>query len=277
MNARKSFLSLLLAAPILFFPGLLPAAERGEDGGRTRKATIETCVYLKAENFTWKEFEGDARILEESGPRFGLGIFRRYERNGLTFRPMAEAYGGNVDYDGQTQGGTPVATETNYVGGKAGFDAGGVIPLGPASYLEPFLGFLGDYWERDIESSGGGIGYRERWTSVSVRGGLRGETGSETAGVRIFAEAAVAWPFSNANRADFPVIGKVKVEPKGEPGFSAEAGMKAGPVRIALFYEYVSFAKSDETVVPLGGGAALSVWQPDSEYSVYGLTAGWLF
>lgn len=277
MSPKKAFLPLFLATSILFLSGPLPAAETVEGGERTQTGKIETCVYLKAENFVWKEYEGSSRLLEESGPRYGLGIFRHYQRNGLTFRPMAEVYGGNVDYDGQTQGGTPVVSETNYLGGKAGFDVGGVITLDPAFSLEPFIGFGAEYWERDIESGGGGVGYREQWESYSVRGGLRGETGSGSRGARIFGEAALKWPFSNANRADFPVIGKVKVRPEGELGWYAEAGVKAGPVRIAFFYEMVNFSKSDETVVPLGGGLALFVWQPDSEYYVYGLTAGWLF
>ncbi len=45
---------------------------------------------------------------------------------------------------------------------------------------------------------------------------------------RLFGEAALKWPFSNANRVDFPVIGKVKVRPEGELGWSAEAGIKTG-------------------------------------------------
>lgn len=277
MSQKKAFLPLFLAASILFFPRPLPAMEWGEGGEGMQKGKIETCVYLKAENFVWKEFEGGSRLLEESGPMYGLGIFSHYIRNGLTFRPMVEVYGGNVGYEGQTQGGTPIITETNYLGGKAGFDAGGIITLNPAFYLEPFVGFWAEAWERDIESRGGGIGYKERWGSFSARGGLRGEAGSGSGGVRVFGEAALKWPFSTVNRADFPVIGKVNVRPEGRLGWTTEAGVKAGPVRIAFFYEMVKFSKSDEMVVPLGGGIALVVWQPDSEYSVYGLTAGWLF
>jgi len=277
MATNKAFLPLVLAAQILLVSGPLIAAERGEDGGETQKGRAETCVYLKAEQFVWKEFQGGSRLLKESGPRYGLGIDRLYERNRMTFRPMAEAYGGSVDYDGQTQAGAPVATETNYLGGKAGFDAGAVITLGPALRLEPIVGLRADYWERDIESTGEAIGYRERWESFSLRGGLRGETGSGPAGIRVFGEAALTWPFSNANRADLPVVGKVKVRPEGKLGWSAEAGMKAGPVRIALFYEAVNFSKSDEAVVPIGAGLALVVFQPDSEYYVYGLSAGWVF
>jgi len=277
MTAKKAFLPLFLAVPILFLSGSLLAAEWGEDGGRTQKGKIESCVYLKVENFVWKEFEGGSRLLEETGPRYGLGVFRHYNRNGLTFRPMVELYGGNVDYDGQTQGGIPIVTETNYLGGKAGFDAGGIITPTPAFYLEPFVGFGAEYWERDIDSSGGGIGYRERWESFSARGGLRGEAGSGSGSVRVFGEAALKWPFSNVNRADLPVIGKVKVRPKGDLGWNIEGGIKAGPVRIAFFYEMVNFSKSEEKVIPLGGGMALFFWQPDSEYYVYGLTAGWLF
>jgi hypothetical protein len=278
MSPKKTVLPLFfLAASILFFPRPLPAVESGEGSEGMQKGKIETCVYLKAEGFVWKEFEGGSRLLEESGPRYGLGIFRHYNRNGLTFRPMVEVYGGTVDYNGQTQGGFPIVTETNYLGGNAGFDAGGVITLTPAFYLEPFVGFGVEYWERDIESSGVGIGYRERWESYSARGGLRGEAGSSSGGVRVFGEAALKWPFANANRADLPVIGKVKVRPEGELGWNTEAGIKAGPVRIAFFYEMVKFSKSDEIVVPIGGGLALLFWQPDSKYYVYGLTAGWLF
>jgi len=277
MILTRGFRLLVVAASILLLAGPLSAAEPREDGGTTRNGKIETCVYLKAARFVWKEFDGGSRLLEESGPRYGLGIFQYYELNRLTFRPFLELYGGNVDYDGQTQGGTPFVTDTNYAGGRAGFDVGGVILRNPAFSLEPFVGFAFDYWERDIESGAGGIGYKETWRSTSARGGLRGEIGAGWRRVRFFGEAALTWPFSNSNRADLPVIGTVEVRPKDKLGWSAEAGMRAGPVRIAFVYEMVNFSRSDETLVPLGGGIALSFLQPDSEYSVYGLTVGWLF
>ncbi len=278
MTAKRTSLRLVLTASILLIPGLLPAAGQDKDDEQARKGRVETCVYLKAEQFVWKEFDGGTRLLKESGPRFGLGIFRHYEKNRLTFRPMAEVYGGSVDYDGQTQGGTPVATDTNYVGGKIGFDAGGVVTPGSAIRLEPFAGVRVEYWDRDIESTADAIGYSERWESATLRGGLRGETGPGWGRrVRLFGEAALQWPFSAANRANFPFIGKVKVRPDGMLGWSAEAGMKTGPVRVALFYEAVRFSKSEPVVIPLGGGSALLLLQPDSDYYVYGLSAGWLF
>lgn len=49
MTAKKAFLALFLAAPIILTSGRLAAAERAEDGGGTQKGIVETCVYLKAE------------------------------------------------------------------------------------------------------------------------------------------------------------------------------------------------------------------------------------
>lgn len=277
MYRRNVVLVLSLAASLLLFSRPLQAAEEGNNGMRMQIGKSETFVYLKAEKFVWKESDEGGRLLEESGPRYGLGIVHHAVRNGMTFRPMAEIYGGTVDYDGQTQGGTPLATETNYLGGKIAFDAGGVITLNPSFFLESFVGFGIDYWERDIESTSVGIGYLEQWSSYSVRGGLRGEAGSGSTGVRIFGEAALKYPFSNENRAEFPGLGKLTVRPEGEIGWSAEAGMKAGPVRIAFFYEMVRFSKSDITAVLVAPGDTQFFLQPDSEYSVYGLTAGWVF
>ncbi len=277
MTAKRSSLPLVLAASILLLPGLLPAAEQVGDDGPAQEGRVETCLYVKAEQFVWKEFEGGTRLLKESGPRFGLGIFRHYEKNRLTFRPMAEVYGGRVDYDGQTQAGVPVAVDTNYVGGKIGLDAGGVVTPDSAIRLEPFAGVRGEYWERDIESAVNAAGYRERWESATLRAGLRGESGPGSRRARLFGEAALQWPFWAANRADFPGVGEVKVRPEGLLGWSAEGGVKAGPVRVALFYEKVRFSKSEPVAVPLGGGAALLLLQPDSDYYVYGVSAGWLF
>ncbi len=75
-------------------------------------------MYFTIENFEWKEFNTNgSQLLKESGPIYGIGISTKLEDvNLITAKFKGELFIGSIDYDGQTQAGTSVKTDTDYFG-----------------------------------------------------------------------------------------------------------------------------------------------------------------
>jgi hypothetical protein len=256
------------------------AAARGLDdpffGDMAEGRAVETRLYATVEYFVWKEFSGGMKLLEESGPLYGIGLARDYARGTVTFRPRVEAFGGTVDYDGATWGGTPIASDTGYIGVRVEGDVGRIFSAGDDFALEPFGGIGYSYWERDLESTAVSIGYRERWSSAYARLGVRAGSGIRPASPsRVFGTIGMIWPFASRNTAELPGIGDTKVEPKGRPSLFAEAGFAYRALSVSLFYRGMRFDESDPVpVIPLGDDMFLAVFQPESEADAFGLQAG---
>ncbi len=223
-------------------------------------------VYLQVHSFTWKEFTNGSELLEESGPIYALGGLATLENNSLTFRGRGEFFAGSITYDGQTQAGTPVETDTDYVGIKLEGDAGWKKRFEDKASIEPFAGIGFRVWNRDIQSTDNATGVEEKWTSIYARLGLRGDS-ALTDKLTVFAEGGVKFPFYNTNRVD---VYDVTLEPKRKASGFAEVGLKWKKLKASVFYEGLRFDESD--VEPIGGG--LGVFQPKSEADIFGLNVG---
>jgi hypothetical protein len=156
-------------------PGILTTAH-GFSGEK------EVNVYALGEQFTWLEFdESGARLLKESGTRYGVGGTYYYEfQNHLTLKPRAEVLGGREAYDGQTQLGVPVQSKTQYIEVKLEGDLGLRFGLQQNASIEPFGGLGLRRWDKELESSMDiyghyADGYIETWTTLYLRAGARGE------------------------------------------------------------------------------------------------------
>jgi hypothetical protein len=134
----------ILAGTLLLAAVTARAAPSGEVG-----------MHVGVERFRWQEFDSPGpRLLKETGPRFVVGAsydgFRR-QQTGFVYRVAGALYLGSVDYYGQTQGGVPLRTDTEYLGlrveGLAGWRVGGRVGV-------DFFGGVGfDDWIRDIDDS----------------------------------------------------------------------------------------------------------------------------
>jgi hypothetical protein len=236
-------------------------------------ATNEFDVYLKAESFTWKEFnDSGARLLKESGPIYGVGLSVKSDDiyKLLTLKAKGELFGGSVDYDGQTQAGTPVKTDTDYLGFKIETDGGWKFILKEKSSLEPFAGLGFRWWIRDLKSTSSAIGYEEKWWSFYARLGIHGDHIFSNQ-LKAFVNAGVKLPIHNENKADLRVIGlsTVTLEPGKEASVFAELGLKWKMLKASVFYEDMRFSKSD--IVRIGSA---QVWQPESKADIFGLNVG---
>ena len=110
------------------------------------------------ESFEWEEFDDNGEsLLTETGTRFVAGAFigntPQLDQK-FIYNAEIKNYFGVVDYDGQTQDGVPVTTDTTYTGfnliGEAGIRAGNAN----GSFAWDFVGKLDvDTWVRNLESS----------------------------------------------------------------------------------------------------------------------------
>ncbi|RLJ71104.1 hypothetical protein BCF55_1396 [Hydrogenivirga caldilitoris] len=205
-------------------------------------------VYLYPQYFLWKEFSpAGGKLLEESGFLLGLGL-----RGDVGyFTGKAELYGGTVDYDGQTQVGDPVQTDTNYIGtslaGGMWFETGKVIRFrGEALYHF-------DLWVRDIESTSEAVGYSERWFFDSLDLGLKVSSGE------LYAFGTYRLMLRDA-RMQASLEGIPELRPKMGPAYELGVGMKGASYGVELVYSYVKFKRSEPE--PYGSGYVL---QPESE------------
>lgn len=234
-------------------------------------------VYVAAEHYVWKEFMDDgSQALKEQGTLYGIGFsyFREF-RNHITVKPAVEIFGGSTDYDGQTQSGTPATTTVGYAGLKLQVDGGYRFHPSESVFLEPFGGIGLRTWTRDINagttSTGSPTaGYKEDWATVMARLGLRVDAS------RFFLEAAVRYAIYNRETARLSEAGlgsDLTFYPGEEPSFSAEAGVKVGRFKGSVYYETLSFSRSD----PVYTSSTSYAYQPKSTATMAGIRLGAAF
>jgi hypothetical protein len=234
-------------------------------------ASNETDVYLMMENFTWKEyFDNGGKILEESGPIYGIGVFNRTDI-GTSFMigVKSELFGGGVDYDGRTQAGDLAQTDTNYLGFMIEGDFGVKAVDTQKFLLELYAGLGYKWWLRDIKSNSYAIGYEETWRSFYGRLGVHCEERISSP-LKLFFGAGVKLPIYNENEVELSKFGlsDITLEPGNKNSFFADAGFKTDWVLVRLFYDGMKFSKSDPDDVY---GV---FYQPESEADMYGVNIG---
>ncbi len=234
-------------------------------------AANEIDIYLKVESFTWEEFnDNGGRFVKESGPIYGLGVSAKSDiTSALTLKGKGELFGGRVDYDGRTQGGMPLKTDTDYFGVKIEGDMGWKFIVAEKSFLEPFAGLGWRRWRRDIKDTSSATGGEELWSSIYARLGIRGDHAFSER-TKAFAEGGIKLPIYNQNETD---IIDVTLEPgKDKASAFAEVGFKWAKLKASVFYEGMRFSKSDPEI-----GNGFKVWQPESKADIYGVNAGVAF
>ena len=129
-------------------PGLVFAATASERQGPN--------VFAGIEYFSWEEFGNTGpSLLKESGSRLTLGaVARNFEQpfHRIVYEVEVKGYFGDVGYDGQTQSGQPLETDTEYRGTRLDVTIGGRVMRLWDSYHIDLLGGLGvEDWTRNIK------------------------------------------------------------------------------------------------------------------------------
>jgi hypothetical protein len=244
----------------------------------------EFSAYPSLQYFTWEEFVGGRRILQEKGLLYGAGAavvldLLQTDAGVLTLRGKVELFGGVVDYDGQTQASLPANTDVSYFGTRAEGGVGWAFPLA-SGRLEPFVGLGYRWWLRDIHdttttdpSQPGTIqvqGYTEQWESAYMKLGLA-FSHLLSREWRLVVEAGGKYPFYNANTFDLG-LGSVTVKPEPRWSAFAELGARYHQLRLTLFYEGYRVDQS-----PGRRHGTVEFFQPQSNEDIVGISVAWCF
>ncbi|HBA89428.1 MAG TPA: hypothetical protein DCZ75_16020 [Geobacter sp.] len=259
----------LLAAAVLSACSALPAAAQALD---------QLTPYFSARYFTWQEHDGGRRILKERGPLFSTGVLLGIvTKSSITLSGKGELFGGEVDYDGETQAphSVPVRTQVGYFGTTAQLDLGYRAETATLRG-EPFVGIGHRWWLRDLQdttsASGEPVsGYTESWQTLYGRFGARGRL-ILPRGVEVVAEGGAKYPFYTGNSVDFSSSGVTTFRPRPHWSAFAETGVTYRKARITLSYEGFRFNQSHERLVQ-----GKNYFQPKSSSDIFGLNLGWTF
>lgn len=164
---RSNRLPAAAAALCLCAPPVAGAAPDADDD------PVDIVVAGDALVFDYRELGTDGRELNhESGVLPGVRLTARTTRDRTFARIDASFHGGEVDYDGETQSGTPTQTDTGTRLLSFGAEVGGWLGPRPGQW-GVFLRLARRLWERDIYSTGSAQGIYEeyRWSEIGL--GLR--------------------------------------------------------------------------------------------------------
>lgn len=244
--------------------------------------------------FNWEEFNSAGpRILKEEGLLVGTGGTVRLDLyvKKLILELKGELFGGDVNYNGQTQPNQnsaiserPVKTDVIYFGTKAESDLGWCYPISQVS-LEPFAGLGYRWWLRMIQGSmtqdanGNPLtvgGSTEKWMSFYGRLGARAAW-TFSKDCTLFAEGGGKYPFYNENEADVPGGGSVSIKPGKEWSAFGEIGVTYKRFRPSIYYEGFRFSQSPTVTVPISSTQQELLYQPRSESDIFGINFCWVF
>lgn len=206
---------------------------------------------------------------KESGslPGFQLG-FSKTVNELASFGASVAVHSGDIDYEGQTQSGSPLTTTTSTRYWNAGLWAGlgatlGVfeVEFGPELYFRN--------WARDIEPTASTLGLKTDYTWF-MPGLFMGADYSINNAQGFSLETSIFSSRRIKARADLREIslGEVVLEPASKPGFRSAFAWKAHLdsgtwLAVELFYEKLQFGRSPSVRV-LESGRVFRINEPAS-------------
>ena len=203
----------------------------------TAGLTFSVDLYLTPKYMVWEEYEGGKRLLREEGYVFGGGVRQRW----TYFTVGGDAYWGNLDYDGQTQGGTPLTTQSDYAGWSVYL--GPALELGDETFARLEVLYNANSWVRNINSTSSAEGYSEAWFYQAVSFG--GELGRYLYDYReVYLIGYYNYLFDDA-RMQASVKGIPELRPKKGLSYSAGIGLRVDYVSFEVMYSYLEFKRSD--------------------------------
>jgi hypothetical protein len=254
---------------------------------------MDFSISAGSESFMWEEYDtNNSKLLDESGLRHFVAFdaaswLDRHWQSDFGGR----VYSGTVDYDGQTQTGTKVPSDTDYNGIQ--FEAGFSYYPGNQNPFVTNTGRSGirmavgvDSWRRNIqdtqyETTTGTIvsvdGYVENYTTTYGR--IAAHYGG---GGRWSFNLGAKYPFATTETVGLEALGyasDVTLHPQGNFSLYANLGLQfSRSWGMQIYYDSYRFAKSDpETVYSPSDGTTYYVWQPESHQDVLGAKFSFTF
>lgn len=248
-------------------------------------STDASRVHVEAgvEHYVWQEFDANGRrLLRERGPRLSLGVGMDdlgRASAGRIYALRGRLYLGQVNYDGQTQSGVPLASDTNYLGANQEASVG--YRFGSGYGFDVLAAMGADEWRREIASS------------VASNGLATGRATEDyfvlygKAGVGAYAvhgrwhqhlQVGVKRPlYSREYSQDFGVTLAPKAQTSWYGQWEVNYGLSgARRVGLRLYYDSLRFEPSNHQPATING-SAYEVWQPQSRMDVWGLEGAYYF
>ncbi len=241
-------------------------------------AAAEMTIQFGTEQFGWSEYSSaGAKLLSESGYRSFMGFYYLQDgADGALLAYHGKLYGGDVNYDGQTQSGTQLTTTTRYAGMLNEANLHYRLKNKPESnYYWDIVGGVGlDFWTRDLRGTGG---YVEEYLIGYIRAGL--DFSAVKYGFQ--GSAGAKYPVSTWEQANLKAKGMADSDPVLEPGknitYYASLGYRFdGAWSVSLGYDGYRFSQSPRAPITING-VPYTVRQPDSREDIYTLTIGYSF
>jgi hypothetical protein len=238
----------------------------------------ELRVTFGSEYFTWREYDGASKLLEETGLRHFVGLAAESgPQADWAYGLRSRLYLGQVAYDGQTQSGVPHTTRTDYLGWTAELD---FTHRFLAASAEPYvwgitvsLGY--DSWLRSLHDKGDVYGYDERY---DVGYGRLGAVYSGDHGWQL--QGGVKLPFYTREEVGLTRLGfdsDPTLKPKPDYSLYAAVSYRLNPRwDMGGYYDSYRFRPSDSALVS-GGGSLYSVYQPKSQQDSIGFYLNYRF
>jgi len=279
--------SFVLTGAMLFLWQSLAIADELVDAGMTE-------VSVGIELFRWQEFDSaGTRLLTEQGPRAYFRFSHNNESrltDGIVYSVSGSLYGGDVEYDGQSQSTIPNTPKENtgYFS-AANVDYAGVSGEVWGGYrlanfmkgrsIDLLAGVGIDSWTREIgsgiNSQGATVqGVVEDYKVAYTRFGLGAENRDPI--WRSLWRAGIKYPFFTKETLDILSVG---LEPQGEASaffmyrfqLSDNGKLNSGTF-VYFVYDSYRFSKS-----PIVASGNLLVYQPRSNMDVVSLSIGRAF
>ncbi len=253
---------------------------------------------LGGEYSTWRESDqSGTTLLRESGPRGTLSLFLdNTDRipSGIIYNFLLHGYLGDEHYDGQTQTGIPITSNTNYFGGAAEITGGYRFKdLLPSISVDLTAALGTDIWRRRISDthtdagiyvSGSEENYRilyarlglglyhvyDKWTHYVQFGAKRPFSTREEASLLVSQDCNAAPSVSE----------KFILHPKGSESFYLKwqidhlSENNKRQYSVMFYYDSFQFDRSDTA---LGRVTGCPAHQPDSHQNVFGAQVGYYF
>lgn len=260
-----------LVATLLLFTVMLPAQAE------------QVLVTFGSEYFSWREYDGDSKLLEETGLRHFVGLeAESMPGANWIYALRSRLYLGRVDYDGQTQSGVPHVTDTDYLGWTAELDFTrhfpGTLASAPVWGVKLALGY--DNWRRDLaDNYNPYIGTTVAGYTEDYRVGY-GRLGAVYSGSQGWSlQGGVKLPFFTSERAGLTRLGYDSdpvLKPKPDYSLYASVSYHLNPRwNLGGYYDSYRFRRSDSALVT--GGSLGSVYQPESQQDTIGFYLNYRF
>jgi hypothetical protein len=257
---------------------LLLGASLGAPGEEfADRLKFQTEVGISVERFGYEEFSDSGRLLDrEEGYLPGVSGSITALKGAWEFSLVGRFHAGTVDYDGQTNAGAPLKTETDQRVWDLGFTAGRRFNAPVIESLLPYLGVGYWRWQRDINptavTSGLSETYSWPYAAVGARAMLLRRERFEWQ-----LDIGVVRPISPEVKVDFSgVFDSARLKLGSRTGYRAAMPLgwkfgRAKQITLEPFWERQAFGRSPTEVLNRTGMAVGTVFEPRSRAENYGL------